>query len=78
MTRVICDGSAIEANYLSLVKVTYAANTPLRIIVTVIAGGIGAFYAWRGLKRLSPGQLVPTQTVATLKEDVEWLKRQRT
>jgi uncharacterized membrane protein YqjE len=48
------------------------------LIVTLIAGGVAAFYAWRGKQRLSPAQLVPNQTVATLKEDVEWLKRQRT
>ncbi|MBV9881039.1 MAG: phage holin family protein, partial [Gemmatirosa sp.] len=48
------------------------------LAVTVVAGAIAAFYALRGRSRLSPGQLVPTQTVATLKEDVEWLKRQRT
>jgi hypothetical protein len=48
------------------------------LIVTLIAGGICAFFAWRGLQRLSPKQLVPNQTVETLKEDVEWLKRQRT
>ena len=48
------------------------------LIVTAIAGGIAAFYAWRGMKRLSPAELVPNETVATLKEDVEWLKRQRT
>lgn len=48
------------------------------LIVTVLAGGVAAFYAWRGKQRLSPAQLVPNQTVETLKEDVEWLKRQRT
>ena len=48
------------------------------LIVTVLAGSAAAFYTWRGLKRLSPKQLVPDQTVATLKEDVEWLKQQRT
>jgi hypothetical protein len=48
------------------------------LIVTLIAGGVAAFYAWRGKQRLSPARLVPNQTVATLKEDVEWLKRQRT
>jgi len=48
------------------------------LVVTVIAGGIGAFYARRGLQRLSASQLAPNQTVETLKEDVEWLKRQRT
>ena len=48
------------------------------LIVTLIAGGVAAFYAWRGKQRLSPAQLVPNQTVETLKEDVEWLRRQRT
>jgi Putative Actinobacterial Holin-X, holin superfamily III len=48
------------------------------LIVTLIAGGIAGFYAWRGMQRLSPARLAPNQTVATLKEDVEWLKRQRT
>jgi len=48
------------------------------LIVTLVAGGVAAFYAWRGTQRLTPAQLVPNQTVATLKEDVEWLKRQRT
>jgi hypothetical protein len=48
------------------------------LIVTLIAGGFAAFYAWRGKQRLTPAQFVPNQTVATLKEDVEWLKRQRT
>lgn len=48
------------------------------LIVTLIAGGVAAFYAWRGKQRLTPAQLVPNETVATLKEDVEWLKRQRT
>jgi hypothetical protein len=48
------------------------------LIVTALAGGIAAFYTWRGLERLSPRDLVPNETMATLKEDVEWLKRQRT
>ena len=48
------------------------------LIVTMIAGGVAAFYALRGKQRLTAAQVVPNQTVATLKEDVEWLKRQRT
>jgi hypothetical protein len=48
------------------------------LIVTVIAGGVAAWLAKRGLDLLSPKQLVPDQTVATLKEDKEWLKRQLT
>ena len=48
------------------------------LIVTAITGGVAAFFARRGLGMLSPKQLVPDQTVATLKEDKEWLKRQLT
>ena len=48
------------------------------LLVTVIAGAVAAWYAKRGLALLSPKQLAPDQTVATLKEDKEWLKRQLT
>ena len=48
------------------------------LIVTVIAGAVCAVFAKRGLALLSPRQLVPDQTVATLKEDKEWLKQLRT
>jgi hypothetical protein len=48
------------------------------LIVTVIAGGVAAWFAKRGLALLSPKQLAPHETVATLKEDKEWLKQQLT
>ena len=48
------------------------------LIVLVIAGVVAAIFAKRGLALLSPAHLVPDQTVATLQEDVEWLKQQRT
>ena len=48
------------------------------LIVTLIAGGVAAWLARRGLALLSPKVLVPDQTVATLKEDKEWLKQQLT
>ena len=48
------------------------------LIVTLIAGAVAAFYAQRGRKLLSPSTLAPDQTVATLKEDKEWLKRRLT
>jgi hypothetical protein len=47
-------------------------------IVTLIAGGVAAWFAKRGMALLSPQQLAPDQTVATLKEDKEWLKQQLT
>jgi uncharacterized membrane protein YqjE len=48
------------------------------LIVMVMTGGLAAFLAKRGLAQLSPSQLAPDQTLETLKEDKEWLKRQLT
>src|ERR687896_2276727 len=48
------------------------------LIVVVFTGGIAAWLVMRGKKALSPRELMPEETVATLKEDKEWLKRQLT
>ena len=48
------------------------------LIVTVVVGGIAVWFARRGSKLLSPERLTPGETVATLKEDREWLRRQLT
>ena len=48
------------------------------LIVTAITGAVAAWFAKRGLSLLSPQQLAPRETVATLKEDKEWLKQQLT
>jgi hypothetical protein len=48
------------------------------LLVTLVAGAVAAVFAKRGLALLSPKSLVPAQTVATLKEDAEWLKRPMT
>jgi drug/metabolite transporter (DMT)-like permease len=48
------------------------------MIVTAITGGVAYWLAMRGMALLSPRKLAPAQTVATLKEDKEWLKRQLT
>jgi hypothetical protein len=48
------------------------------LVVMAISGGTAAWFARRGLSRLSPQQLAPDQTVETLKEDKEWLKQQLT
>ena len=48
------------------------------LIVTAIAGGVALVFAKRGLALLSPNALLPDQTLATLQEDKEWLKRQLT
>jgi uncharacterized membrane protein YqjE len=48
------------------------------LIVTVITGVVAAVLAKRGMSQLAPSELVPDETVATLKEDKEWVKRQLT
>ncbi len=48
------------------------------LLVALITGGIAAWLAMRGRRALSPSALAPHETVATLKEDREWLKRRLT
>ena len=48
------------------------------LLVVAIAGGIAAWFVKQGLALLKPKQLAPQQTVATLKEDKEWLKQRLT
>jgi uncharacterized membrane protein YqjE len=48
------------------------------LIVLAIAGALAVFFMSRGMALLSPKQLAPEQTVATLKEDTAWLKQQLT
>jgi len=44
------------------------------LIVTLVAGGVAAWFAKQGLALLSPQRLVPDETIASLKEDKERLK----
>jgi uncharacterized membrane protein YqjE len=48
------------------------------LFVFALAGVLAAVFASRGKALLSPRQLAPDQTVATLEENTEWLKRQLT
>lgn len=47
----------------------------LVVLLTLVAA---ALFARHGAQLLSPERLAPDQTVATLKEDKEWLRRQLT
>jgi hypothetical protein len=44
------------------------------LLFVIITGGLAAWFANRGRSMLSPAALAPHETVATLKEDTEWLK----
>ena len=48
------------------------------LIVLGIAGALALLFLSRGMALLSPKQLAPEQTVATLKEDTAWLKQRLT
>ena len=48
------------------------------LIVLAISGGLALVFAILGARRLSPRQLAPEETVATLKEDTAWLKQRLT
>lgn len=48
------------------------------LLVLVISGAIALWLANRGRRALSPAALSPDQTLDTLKEDKEWLKRRMT
>jgi drug/metabolite transporter (DMT)-like permease len=48
------------------------------LLVLVVSGGIALLVLRRGLSQLSPSALAPHETVETLKEDNEWLKRRMT
>jgi hypothetical protein len=48
------------------------------LLFALIAGGFAAWLALRGRTALSPSALAPHETVATLKEDKEWLKQRLT
>ncbi|HEX6059931.1 MAG TPA: phage holin family protein [Gemmatimonadaceae bacterium] len=48
------------------------------LIVTAILAALTWWFVSKGRRELSPERLAPDETVATLKEDKEWLKRQLT
>ena len=48
------------------------------LLVVAVSGGIALLFFRKGMSMLSPASLAPDQTVETLKEDKEWLKRRMT
>ena len=48
------------------------------LLVLLVSGGIAFVFFRRGMSMLSPASLAPDQTVETLREDKEWLKRRMT
>jgi uncharacterized membrane protein len=48
------------------------------LIVAIIVFAVGGFMAYRGYDKLRKTDLMPRQTVETLKEDAQWAKEQST
>lgn len=48
------------------------------LVAFVITGALAAFFAARGRALLRPERILPDQTVATIKEDAQWLRRRLT
>jgi len=48
------------------------------LLILLVSGGIAFVFFRKGMSMLSPASLAPDQTVETLKEDKEWLKRRMT
>ena len=48
------------------------------LLLMILAAVAAVMMTKRALRQLSPAALVPDETIATLKEDKEWLRRQLT
>jgi uncharacterized membrane protein YqjE len=48
------------------------------LILFAITGAVAIWFVKRGMSLVSARELAPTETVTTLKEDKEWLKRRLT
>jgi hypothetical protein len=46
------------------------------LIIAIVVAGIGAFMVRKGLDNLREGNLAPTQTLDSLKQDAVWAKEQ--
>ena len=44
------------------------------LILLVLLGALIAFLAWRGIGRVSSTKFTPEETIASVKEEIEWAK----
>jgi uncharacterized membrane protein YqjE len=79
-------GGAALAGYMTVVLLSFAAAWGLAevmaagwafLIVAVIWAAAAAFLYFRGREQLEKVNPKPTQTIDTLKEDVQWAKNQK-
>jgi ABC-type xylose transport system permease subunit len=48
------------------------------LLVGVVVAAVGGFLVWKGITSLKREDLVPRQTLESLKEDAQWARRQTT
>jgi hypothetical protein len=48
------------------------------LLVGLIVAAIGGYLIWQGLQNLKREDLTPRETVETIKEDAQWIRRRAT
>ena len=75
-------GAVAYAGFLAIIAaviILLAAILPWwlsALLVGIVIAAIGGFLIWKGLDALKKEDLVPRQTIESLKEDQEWAKEQ--
>lgn len=72
----LCGGAAAVAGLIMVIS-TYLLDGRTWLaafIVSVIFGGIGWVFVWRGGRSLSASSLAPRETATSIKETAAWLK----
>ena len=75
-------GAVAYAGFLAIIAaviILLAAILPWwlsALLVGIVIAAIGGFLIWKGLDALKKEDLVPRETLETLKEDQEWAKEQ--
>lgn len=80
---LVAGGAVAYAGFLALVAALAIGLGQLglpwwaaTLLVGLVVGGIGAALVMKGLEALKRETVVPERTVASLKEDVEWARKQ--
>lgn len=79
---LVLGGAVLYAGFLALVGALVALLAGFiptwlaALVVGLLVAGVGYFLVQRGLTALKQVDLAPRETIATLKDDVQWAKEQ--
>jgi len=80
---LVAGGAVVYAGFLAIIAAVILLLGDLglpwwlaALLVGVVVAGVGAALVARGITALKQADLVPRQTVETLREDQEWVKEQ--